>query len=98
MYFWLPTGYGKFACFELLPFLFDNKLGKTGTICCSLVLVLSPLIAVMVNQVANLRKRGMMVVSSPVGPTMQSNIMDLKKCSLLYSVAEAILGHTLHQE
>ena len=31
--------------------------------------------------------------SSQVGPTMQANEMDLKECSLLYSVPEAILGH-----
>ena len=97
VFLWLPTGYGKSVCFELLPFLFDHKLGRIGTRCCSLVLVLSPLIALMVNQVVNLRKIGIKVAimsgSSQVGPTMQANEMDLKECSLLYSVPEAILGH-----
>ena len=85
------------SVFELLPFLFDHKLGRIGTRCCSLVLVLSPLIALMVNQVVNLRKIGIKVAimsgSSQVGPTMQANEMDLKECSLLYSIPEAILGH-----
>lgn len=89
--FWLPTCYGKSAWFEQLLFHFDNKLGTIGSIRCSLVQVLSPLIAVMVNQVANLRKHGIKVV-----PVYQWNAFE--KCSLLYSVAEAILGHTLYRE
>ncbi len=28
---WLPTGYGKSLCFQLLPFVFDFELGKTIT-------------------------------------------------------------------
>ena len=35
---WLPMGYGKLLCYQLLHFLFDFKLGRTGAIateCCS---------------------------------------------------------------
>ena len=62
---WLPTGYGKSICFQLLPFMFDFKLGRTttssqtsGTIMPSIVLVVSPLVSLMIDQVANLRQRG----------------------------------------
>ena len=64
---WLPTGYGKSICFQLLPFMFDFKLGRhgtttsprtTGTIGPSIVLVVSPLVSLMIDQVANLRQRG----------------------------------------
>ncbi len=27
---WFPTGYGKSLCFQLLPFMFDFKLKRTG--------------------------------------------------------------------
>ena len=49
MFIWLPTGFGKLICFELLPFVYDHKLGSVGTHTCGLVLVLSPLIPLMVN-------------------------------------------------
>ena len=58
MFVRLPTGFGKSVCFKLLPFVYDHKLGREGTKTCSLVLVLSPLISLMVNQVTNLKLRG----------------------------------------
>jgi len=27
---WFPTGYGKSICYQLLPFVFDVKLGRTN--------------------------------------------------------------------
>ena len=26
---WLPTGYGKSICYEVLPFIFDHKRGRS---------------------------------------------------------------------
>ena len=44
----LPTGFGKSVCFQVLPFLFDHKLGLTdGTKKC--VIVVSPLVSLMVD-------------------------------------------------
>ena len=42
---WFPTGYGKSICYQLLPFVFDVKLGRTNTplVDRSVVLVISPL-------------------------------------------------------
>ena len=42
VFLWLPTGFGKSICYEVLPFLFDFKLGKIDTESSSVVLV-SPL-------------------------------------------------------
>ena len=38
VFIWLPTGYGKSLCYELLPYVFDFKLETDR----SVVLVVSP--------------------------------------------------------
>lgn len=57
-FLWLPTGFGKSLCYECLPFLFDYKLRRREKRDRCTVLVLSPLISLMVDQVSSLRKRG----------------------------------------
>ena len=51
VFVWLPTGFGKTVCFEVLPFMFDKKLGRVD----SLVVVVSPLVSLMIDQVRSLR-------------------------------------------
>ncbi len=51
----LPTGYGKSLCYILLPRLFDALRGVSGQ---SIVLVVSPLIALMKDQVGSITKMG----------------------------------------
>ena len=51
VFVWLPTGFGKTVCFEVLPFMFDMKLGRVD----SLVVVASPLASLMIDQVRSLR-------------------------------------------
>ena len=58
VFVWLPTGYGTSLCYQALPFIMDCKRGLVGLQERSLVLVVSPLIALMVDQVTSLRKRG----------------------------------------
>ena len=57
VFVWLPTGYGTSLCYQALPFIMDCKRGLVGSQERSLVLVVSPLIALMVDQVTSLRKR-----------------------------------------
>ena len=47
VFVWLPTGYGKSICYQLLPFVFDVKLGRTNAplVDRSVVLVISPLVS-----------------------------------------------------
>ena len=51
------TGFGKSICYEVLPFMFDKKLGTDN----SLVIVVSPLVSLMVDQVHSLRSRSVKV-------------------------------------
>ena len=53
VFLWLPTGFGKPICYEVLPFVFDLKLVSENII----VIAVSPLVSLMVDQVASLRSR-----------------------------------------
>ena len=55
--------FGKNLCFQTLPFVFDHKLGFQRK---SAVVVVSPLVALMTDQVQSLRKKGInaVVISS----------------------------------
>ena len=55
VFVWLPTGFGKLLCYETIPFIYDWKLRRVDYR--SLVLVVSPLVALMIDQVKSLRKR-----------------------------------------
>ena len=46
----LPTGSGKSFCYSVLPFIFDDLYQRVG----SIVIVVSPLIALMKDQVCRL--------------------------------------------
>ena len=52
----LPTAFGKIICFQILPFLFDHKCGLVGGKKRNCAVIVSPLIALMVDQVRNLTK------------------------------------------
>ncbi len=51
----LPTGYGKSLCFALLPSVFDMLKGVEKA---SIVLVISPLISIITDQVASFCAKG----------------------------------------
>ena len=52
----LPTDYGKSVCFAILPWTFDLLLERKDT---SIVLVISPLTALMQGQVETFSRRGL---------------------------------------
>ena len=90
VFLWLPTGFGKSLCYEVLPFVFDDKLGKDN----SVVIVVSPLISLMVDQVQNLRRRSVkadiMSSGSKVDKEFVAKDEDIRDCRLLFCAPEVI--------
>ena len=72
----LPTGFGKSACYGCLPVVFDCTRGVAAG--CSIVLVVSPLKALMKNQVCSFRSKGILAVY--VG---DSRVDDATKCDII---------------
>ena len=94
-------GYRKSVCYQLLPFLFDYKLKRTTRspyLEQSVVLVISPLVSLMVDQVNSLRQRdvaaGILSGNNGVDKKFLASVKDISEgyYSLLYSAPEAILG------
>ena len=55
---WLPTGFGKSLVYECLPFMSDHRANHVDGCAPSVVLVVSPLVALMVNHIESLHSRG----------------------------------------
>ena len=95
VFLWLPTGFGKSICYEILPFLFDLKLASGE---CSIVIVVSPLVSLMVDQVASLRSRGMRAAIMSGHRGVDSELLatdrnvETGKFSLLFCAPEAIIA------
>ena len=101
VFVWLPTGFGKSLCYEVLPFVMDNKLGRVGS-AARLVLIVSPLIALMTDQVSSLQKRRVKaaVISSATGYSQDivATEGDLFTCSHLYCPPELLLRREVLEE
>ncbi len=100
---WLPTGFGKSICYEVLPFMFDCRRRKGATEVAdgstpSLVLVISPLIALMIDQVRSLRRKELpaAIVASCAGSGIDQELHatedDLLRCSFLFCTPESLVG------
>ena len=104
----LPTGFGKSVCCQLLPFLFDPSVVwrcLVGGMKRSCAIIVSPLIALMVDQVRNLRRNGVQAViiscgsieRSVVGKEFFATDSSLASASHVFSSPEA-LAHTKWRE
>ena len=104
VFMWLPTGFGKTICYEILPFLFDY-LRSTCTFekqhspvaSASLVLVISPLVSLMVDQVSSLRRSGVRAAILSSGSRgMEKELVasdeDMASCSLLFCAPEILVS------
>ena len=105
VFVFLPTGFGKSVCFQVLPFLFDHKLGLSDGSEKRCVIVVSPLVSLMVDQVRSLKSKGVhaVVISSSsrentiVDREFRATETSLSSASLIFSSLEA-LTHTKWRE
>ncbi len=83
----LPTGSGKSLCYMILPYIFNFIRGR----CDSMVLVVSPIIAVMQDQVDILHTKGVKAVY--VGSALAPVIEEIKdrKFQVLFFSPECLL-------
>ena len=95
VFVWLPTGFGKSLCFQTLPFVMDHKLALVGSQKSSAVLVVSPLVALMVDQVRSLRscgvKASIITSGTGIGKEFLSSETSLTTDSLFYCAPEALV-------
>ena len=61
MFVSLPTGYGKSIIYQLAPFIVEQMARLDGIIRTAIVLVISPLVSLMKDQVTYLKKKGINV-------------------------------------
>ena len=96
----LPTGFGKSICFQVLPFLFDHKLGLVQGQNRSCVVIVFPLVSLMVDQIRILRERvqsGVQAVvitglreSSIVDREFRATEKNLQSATFIFSSPEAL--------
>ena len=103
VFVWFPTGYGKSVCYQALPFMFDHKLGRLNPVDRSVVLVVSPLVSLMIDQVTSLISigAGAAIISTgnqaegqQLGKELLVDERDIVrgKFSLLFGAPETIVG------
>ena len=88
-------GFVKSICYQTLPFVFDEMSRKCAA-GGSVVVVVSPLISLMEDQVASLRKRGSMQPLLPLEAVSRMSFVllttDLGKYSHLFCAPEALIS------
>ena len=91
----LPTGSGKSMCYAVLPLIFDTIHRKKGSIC----LVVSPLTALMKDQVENFQSRGMTAAFCGSEQRQQSVYQSIRagQVQLVYVTPEAIVDSSFHR-
>jgi len=87
----LPTGFGKSACFHVLPPLFDMMRGKTSPF--HIVLVICPLLSIIENQTAHLNSLGVAALDLTAVETGQW-IAKVQASQVIFSTPETLLTPT----
>ena len=106
VFVWLPTGYGKSICYQVLPFMFDAKLCRQDSAPPekSVALVVSPLVSLMVDQVRSLTSSGVGAAivggSTDVDPSLIASESEVQagKYKFLFFAPETIVGSSKLKE
>ena len=93
----LPTGFGKIICFEVLHFVLDHKLDLVAGHMRSCIIAVTPLLALMVDQVRDLKQACVQAVVISCSPRGGSIVKNLRSASVIFSSPEA-LAHTKWRE
>ena len=85
----LPTGSGKSLCYAILPLVFDTIRGLKGSLC----LVVSPLNALIKDQVATFRSKGLHAGFAGAAQADRNVLLDIRqgRLQLVYVTPEAIV-------
>ena len=86
----LPTGEGKSLCYAILPWTVDLLEGREG----SIVVVVSPLIALMQEQVAKYQSKGLnaQFVGSGQTDKKSEELVEAGQCQLVFISPEALVS------
>jgi superfamily II DNA helicase RecQ len=87
----LPTGSGKSLCYCLLPKVFDIFRGSKSIETQSIVIVVSPLVALMKDQVKQMTERNMRTIYVGDVDSETENVVCDGKYQLVYLSPEALL-------
>ena len=82
----LPTGFGKTLCFAVLPWTFDQLRGEARK---SIVIVVSPLNALMESQVKTYREKG--ISAAFVHSSAEIGSIEEGLCQLVFFSPESLL-------
>ena len=72
----LPTGFGKTLCYTCLPVLFDALQHHDTSY--SIIIIISPLVALMNDQVRSLNSKGVSAVHGSRSDSDNCDMKDLK--------------------
>lgn len=90
----LPTGYGKSLCYYALPILFDkfeDKLQPEKTLPWSLIVIVSPLVALMTDQVSLLKDKGLNALALVVDGTEETTSVMNGHYQYIFTTPEILL-------
>eukprot|EP00731_Ephydatia_muelleri_P034357 Em0056g16a len=92
----LPTGSGKSFCYSVLPFIYDDLYHRVG----SIVIVVSPLIALMKDQVAALTGKGLKAayLSSKMDDVLQKEQVVLGEVQVVFIGPELLMLNATWRE
>lgn len=84
----LPTGYGKSLIFQSLPLVFDEVTGESG----HMVIVISPLLTLIDDQIQCLRALGLSCVSlSHIETEEEMKEVEKGSYAIVYATPEGLL-------
>lgn len=94
-----PTGFGKSLIYQLAPFVVEEISRKEGKSRSAIVLVISPLVSLIKDQVKNLQKKGIKA-SFIAGGQEEANFRQILngKMNIVYSSPEAMLSNDKWRE